>query len=63
MANRFHSILSESTASFSDAYKIREALRAILTWENCADQLMRDVEPMLEKMRKDVLQDSAPSLA
>ena len=46
--SRLNTILSEPVASFSEADQIRTALRGILTWENCANQLMRHVNSVLD---------------
>ncbi len=46
--SRLNTILSEPVASFSEADQIRTALRGILTWENCANQLMRHVDSVLD---------------
>jgi glycosyltransferase involved in cell wall biosynthesis len=51
-AGRLNSIFSEPAGSFSEANHIREALKGVLTWENCADQLMSDVDTILAGARK-----------
>jgi glycosyltransferase involved in cell wall biosynthesis len=51
-ADRLNAILSEPADSFSEASRVRDVLRGILTWENCASRLMLDVESISGSAQK-----------